>query len=168
MKADLYACIRAFDRGLAGLSVVLRKGIAHAAEQRISEAQLFEARLYPDMFPLYRQAQIVCDFARQAPSRVLELDVPRELDGVMGHDELQRQITLAREFIASLTADQFEARDEREIMFPIGGNPTTRQAAGYLLGFATPNFYFHLVTAYAILRSRGVSLGKVDYFGMGA
>lgn len=169
MKADLYSsCVRAFDRGLAGLGSVLRKGIAHAAEQSISEVELLDARLYPDMYPLYRQAQVVCDFARQAPSRVLELEVPPALEGVMDHAELQMQITLSRQFLAGLDRGQFEGRDERTITFPIGGNPTAQSAARYLLGFATPNFYFHLVTAYGILRSRGVPLGKADYFGVGS
>lgn len=168
MKVDLYAsCVRVFDRGLAGLTAVLEKGLAHAAEHSACESEVLEARLHPTMFPLYRQAQIACDFARQAPSRVLELEVPAALDGAMDHAALRAQITLAREFLATLTPQQFEGRDGRPITFPIGTTPATRPAAGYILGFATPNFYFHLVTAYGIIRSRGVPLDKVDYFGTG-
>lgn len=168
MKADLYvSCVRVFDRGLAGLTTVLQKGFAYAAEHAISEAELLDARLYPDMYPLYRQAQVVCDFARQAPSRVLELEVPPTLEGAMDYAALRAQIRLAREFLATLTPAQFEGRDDRPINFPIGTTPSTRSAAGYLVGFATPNFYFHLTTAYGILRSRGVPLGKPDFFGVG-
>jgi hypothetical protein len=169
MKADLYSsCVRAFDRGLAGLGTILRKGTTHAAEKSISEVELLGARLYPDMYPLYRQAQVTCDFARQTPSRVLEIAVPPALEGVMDHAELQTQIALARQFLASLDRAQFEGRDEQAITFPIGTSPTTQSAARYVLGFATPNFYFHLATAYGILRSRGVPLGKADYFGVGS
>ena len=169
MKADLYSSgVRAFERGLAGLGSILRRGMAHAAEHSIPEVELLGARLYPDMYPLHRQAQIVCDFARQAPSRVLEIEVPPALEGVMDHAELQTQIALARQFLAGLSPEQFEGRDERTISFPIGPNPTSQSAARYVVGFATPNFYFHLATAYGILRSRGVPLGKADYFGVGS
>jgi hypothetical protein len=169
MKADLYACsVTVFDRGLVGLAAVLRKGLAHAAEQGVSEAEVLSARLYPDMYPLYRQAQIVCDFARQAPSRVLDLEVPTALDGMMDHAQLQAQIATAREFLARLDRAQFADRDEQPMTFPVGSSSLTQSAARYVLGFATPNFYFHLVTAYSILRNRGVPLGKPDFFGMGA
>jgi hypothetical protein len=168
MKAELYTCSTSvFDRGLAGLGSVLRKGVAHAVEHGLSEAELLDARLAPDMFPLVRQAQIVCDFARQTPSRVLGLEVPEALEGAMNHAELQAHITGARAFLATLTREQFDGHDERSITFPISGTPTTWPAARFVLGFATPNFYFHLVTAYGILRSRGVPLGKADYFGVG-
>jgi hypothetical protein len=169
MKADLYACcVTVFDRGLVGLAAVVRKGVAHAEERGSNQAEVLDARLHPDMYPLYRQAQVVCDFARQAPSRVLDLEVPAALEGTMDHAELQAQITIARQFLASLDRAQFEGRDEQPITFPISGNAMTQPAARYLLGFATPNFYFHLVTAYAILRNRGVPLGKPDYFGVGS
>lgn len=168
MKVEMYSSVRVLDRGLAGLATILRKGMAHAAEHSIPEAELLSARLYPDMYPLYRQAQIVCDFAHEAPSRVLELEVRAALEGTMGHAELQDQITLARQFIASLDRAQFEGRDERPVTFPVGPNPMTQSAARYLVGFATPNFYFHLVTAYGILRSRGVPIGKPDFFGVGS
>ena len=167
MHADLYSsCVRVYDRGLAGLASVLRKGMQHAAERGVAEAEFLEARLYPDMYPLYRQAQIVCDFARQVPSRVLSLEVPAALDGTMDHAALQSQISEARGFLKSLVREQFDGRDEREVTFPIGDDPATQSAARYVLGFATPNFYFHLVTAYAILRHRGVPLGKAEYFGV--
>jgi hypothetical protein len=169
MKADLYACsVRVFERGLVGLAAVLRKGVAHSGALAVSEDEIIGARLYPDMFPLRRQVQIVCDFARQAPSRVLGLEVPAALDRMMDHAELQAQIAAAREFLASLAPSAFEGRDEQAVTFPVGDASMTQSAARYLLGFATPNFYFHLVTAYAILRSRGVPLGKPDYFGVGS
>jgi hypothetical protein len=169
MPTDLYTCsVRVFDRALAGLSTLLHKGMAHAAAHSIAEAELLDARLSPDMYPLLRQAQIVCDFARQTPSRVLDLEVPAALEGSMSHSELQTQIASARAFLAGLARDQFEGRDARPVTFPISGDPSTQPASRFVLGFATPNLYFHLVTAYAILRSRGVPLGKVDYFGVGS
>ena len=166
MKADLYSSsVVVFDRGLTGLSAVLRKAVAHATANNIPETDLLEARLHPTMFPLYRQAQVACDFARNTPGRVLGEDVPPDATGTPTFQDLQALIEAAKRYLNGLLPAQFEGRDETPVTFPIGDQPATYPAAQYVLGFATQNFFFHFMTAYAILRHLGVDLGKRDYFG---
>ena len=167
VKVDLFtSSVGVFDRGLSGVAVVLGKGAKHAAASRVSEPDLLHARLRADMFPLFRQVQIVCDFGRQAPARLAGLAVPPALDGEPSLAELQQQIASTAEFLKGLVPSQFAGRDELQVTFPVGTDSMTLPAAQYLLGFAIPNFFFHHVMAYAILRSLGVDLGKPDYFGM--
>lgn len=166
MKADLYtSSVTVFNNGLTGLAAVLRKAVAHAEANGLDQTDMLKACLYPDMFPLYRQVQIVCDYGRQAPSRVAGLGVPETLTGEPNFDELQSEIAKTKRSLSDFTPDQFVGRDELPLTFPVGGEPMTLPTAQYLLGFATQNFFFHFVTAYAILRHLGVELGKRDYFG---
>jgi hypothetical protein len=167
MQANLYSSsVIVFGRGLTGLASFVRKGELWAVENGIKPESLLEARLITDMLPLRRQIQIVCDFAVKAPSRVLDLPVRDDLDGEMSLAELHAAIAEARKFLDELKAEQFEGRDEAPVTFPLGPDEMTLPAAQYLLGFATQNFFFHLVTAYGILRKEGVPLGKRDFFGM--
>lgn len=167
MKVDLYtASVGVFGRGLKGLSATLGRGTDHAAAHGIDEQDLLGARLHPTMHPLYRQVQTVCDLAWQGSARIAGLPVPEALAGEPDAAELQAQIAAARAFLADLSPAQFEGRDEAPVSFPIGADPpVTHPAAQYLLGFVTQNFFFHFVSAYAILRHLGVDLGKRDYFG---
>ena len=169
MKADLYTnAVTVFDRGLVGLAAVLNRAKTFAAERGLSEADLLQARLYPNMFALLRQAQIVNDFARQTACRVLALDVPYALEGDMDLAELQRQIATSRALLAGLDAEHFKGRDDFRFTVDVNGKDMNFTSADYVLGFAIPNFYFHFVTAYAILRSLGVPLTKLEYFGVKA
>ena len=167
MKIDLYSnAVTVLDRGLVGLAAVLNRAKTFAAEHGLTEADLLQTRLYPNMFPLLRQAQIVNDFARQTPSRVLALDVPYALEGDMDLDEVQRQIATSRALLAGLDPKHFNGRDDFRFTVAINGKDMNFTSADYVLGFALPNFYFHYVTAYAIVRSVGVPLSKLDYFGV--
>lgn len=167
MKADLYASsVGVFTRGLAAAERVLEKAEAHAKATGMSEAALLDARLATDMFPLRRQIQIVCDFAKQVPSRLLGLPLPAALQGEPGVAELRQEIGAARDFLASLKPEQFEGRDEMPVTFSIGQD-VTLPAAQYALGFGLMNFTFHLSMAYAIARHLGAELGKRDLFAGG-
>jgi hypothetical protein len=167
MRVNLYtASVGVFGRGLNGLSATLRRGTDYAAANGIGEKDLLGASLHPTMYPLYRQAQTVCDLAGQGAARIAGLPVPEALTGEPDTSELQAQIAATRAFLASLTPAQIEGRDDTTVTFPIGADPpVTYPAAQYLLGFVTQNFFFHFVSAYAILRHIGVDLGKRDYFG---
>lgn len=166
MSADLYEACMVYRQRLNGLTVFLKKGEAWARERGLSGEELLNARLYPDMLPLYRQIQIVCDFAVKAPSRAAGLDFTEKADAQQSFAELHEEIDAAKVFLDGLRAEQFQGRAGEIISFPVGPNEMAMPAAQYILGFATPNFYFHLVTAYNILRQIGVPLGKADYFGM--
>ena len=167
MKVDLYtASVGLFGRGLNGLSATLRRGAEHAQAAGLAEADLLHARLHPTMYPLYRQVQTVCDLAGQSTARIAGLPIPADCTGDDGFAELEAHIEATRARLKALTPDQFAGRDDIAVSFPIGAGPVvTYPAAQYLLGFVTQNFFFHMVTAYGILRHRGVDLGKRDYFG---
>lgn len=166
MPANLYEnAVGVIGRGLEGFRVVLEKGAAFAENHDIAEADLLSARLYPNMFPLRRQATIVCDFAWKTPARALGTDFPKELDGEPGVAEIKSRIVEVQAFHASLKPEQFEGRDEIPVTFPLGPETKTMASSDYVLGFALPNFFFHYMAAYSILRTLGVALGKKDYFG---
>jgi len=167
MKVELYtASVGVFVRGLDGLSAILRKGEAYAAANRLKESDILHARLFSDMFPLYRQVEIVCDFAGQVPARLSGLEVPPDLAGNTDFARLHTRISEKKQFLNGLSPSQFEGRDELSIDFPVGEESMTLPASQYLLNFAIQNYFFHFVTAYAILRTLGVELGKRDYFGV--
>jgi hypothetical protein len=167
MKVDLYACsVGEFGRGLAALERVLEKAEAHAKAKGLSEAELLEARLAPDMFPLRRQAQIVIDFAVQGASRAAGLPRPEALSGEHSLNELRAEIAKAKAKLASFEPGQFAGRDDEPVTFS-AGQDMTLPTGQYLLGFAHMNFYFHLSIAYAIARHLGADLGKRDLFAAG-
>ena len=159
------ATVGVFERGLNGLSVMREKAVAFSAERGLAEPDVLNWRLYPDMFPLYRQFQIVCDFAVLAPARVVGGDVPDALSGAPDFAELERNIAHAKHVLSEFTPEQFDGRQDEPVTFPVGDLEMTLPAHQYVLGFATQNYFFHLVTAYSILRSMGVPLGKRAYFG---
>lgn len=167
MKANLYTYVGVYSRGLDTLAHILAKGAEFAAAKGVSEAAMLDWRLADDMFPLRRQAQVVVDFSRQWPARAAGLDVPAALEGEPGLAELQAAIAAAKAYLTALKPAQFEGRDEVPLTINIGQMEPTFEVAQWIPGFATPNFYFHLSMAYAILRSKGVALGKRDFFAGG-
>ncbi|RAK61526.1 DUF1993 domain-containing protein [Phenylobacterium hankyongense] len=167
MKADLYSFVGIYSRNLDTLANILTKGAEFAAANGVSEAEMLDWRLADDMFPLRRQAQIVRDFAVQWPARAAGLPVPAALEGEPDLAQLRAAISEAKAALANLKPDQFEGRDEVPLTVNIGPMEPTLPAAQWILGFATTNFYFHLSMAYAILRAKGVPIGKIDLFAGG-
>jgi hypothetical protein len=159
------ASVPVFLRGFDNLSGLLDKAAAHVALSGTAEAALVEARLAPDMYPLARQVQIASDAAKGCVARLAGLDVPSFPDDETTIDELKVRIAKTVEFIKSVDSAAVNAGADRVIEIKLGGVPTPFTAQAYLLGFAMPNFYFHLTTAYAIMRHNGVPLGKMDYLG---
>ena len=147
------------------MSDILDKADAHAEAKKIEPSALLQARLFPDMFTMRRQVLIACDFAKGASARLAGVDVPKYEDSEQSFDELKARIAKTLAFIGTLTPAQINGGEERDITTQTG--PETKHSKGqpYLLHYALPNFYFHVTTAYAILRHCGVELSKHDYVG---
>jgi hypothetical protein len=150
---------------LKALSANLDRGEAHARAKGTEEAKLVEARLAPDMFPLSRQVQIATDHAKGAAARLSGRDVPKYEDSETTFAALRQRIAKTLDFVGSVTAAEVDGSEEREITLQIAGKPMTFAGHYYLLYFALPNFFFHVTTAYDILRHNGVELGKRDFMG---
>lgn len=167
MTITMYAAsVPVFRQMLGALSDVLAKADAHAVARKIEPAALLQSRLYPDMFPLLRQVQIACDFAKSVPARLAGVEVPSHADTEQDFVELQARIERTRAFIDALDPAAFAGSEARSIVLR-PGTPKERRFDGldYLLHYGLPNFYFHVTTAYALLRHGGVEIGKRDFIG---
>lgn len=166
MTFSMYdASVPVFKQILTSLSAILEKAEAHATEKKIEPAALLQARLYPDMFPLTRQVQVACDFAKGCSARLAGEDVPRYEDSEQSFAELRQRIATTLAFIDSLPQDGIEASAQRDISTSSGANAKQFKGQVYLVHYALPHFYFHATTAYAILRHNGVEVGKKDFIG---
>ncbi len=149
---------------LRTLSGLLDKGAAHVAAQNGDPAALVEARLAPDMYPLLRQVQIACDQAKNAVARLAGRTPQRFDDDEKTLDDLKARIAGTLAYIETFAEADFEAAAERIIGFPLlDGLALEMNGLQYLRDWALPHFYFHVVTAYDILRHNGVTIGKRDY-----
>lgn len=155
-----------FRQMLGGLDDILTKAEAHALAKSIEPSALTQARLFPDMFPLARQVQVACDFARGVSARLAGIEVPEVDTGDATFDGLHDVIAMTIDFIDSLEIASFDHAAEREIVTR-PGTPKERRFNGqsYLLNYGLPQFFFHVTTAYAILRHNGLEIGKRDYMG---
>lgn len=155
-----------FNQMLGGLRGVLGKAQSHAESRHIEPGALLQARLFPDMFPLLRQVRVACDFARSVSARLAGVEVPAYDDDEVGFADLQARIDKTLAFINGLTPAQFEGSATREIVTQ-AGTPKEKRFAGssYLLNYGLPHFFFHVTTAYNLLRHNGVEVGKKDYIG---
>ena len=160
------ASVPVFKQLITALGDVLRKAEAHATDKKIDPNVLLQSRLYPDMFPLIRQVQIATDFAKSVPSRLAGIEVPAYDDSEQSFAELQTRIQNALALLDGLTAEQIEGKESLEIVLR-AGTPKEKKLTGetYLLNYGLPQFFFHVTTAYAILRHNGVEVGKRDFMG---
>lgn len=160
------ASVPVLTQMLSALSDVLKKAETHATEKSIDPQAYLGARLFPDMFPLSRQVQIASDFARGIASRLAGAEVPSWPDSEASFAGLQALIAKTLEHLASFGPEQFEQSEAREIVLR-PGTPKEKKLNGsaYLLHYGLPQFFFHVTTAYAILRHNGVEVGKRDYMG---
>lgn len=166
MTFSMYeASVPVFKQILTSLSAILEKAEAHAAEKKIDPPALLQARLYPDMFPLLRQVQVACDFAKGASARLAGVEVPRYDDTEQTFAELRARIATTLDFIGGLPQDGLEASAQRDITTGSGEKAKQFKGQVYLMHYALPHFYFHATTAYAILRHNGVEVGKKDFIG---
>lgn len=166
MNISMYqASVPRFANTLRNLSAILDKAQAHCEAKKIDPAVLGATRLIVDMLPLSRQVQIACDTAKGAVARLAGVEIPKHEDTEQTPAELKQRIARTVDFILSLKADQIDGSEAKEVVLKLGGKETRFNGLQYLLGFAWPNFYFHVTTAYNILRDNGVDVGKRDYLG---
>jgi uncharacterized protein len=166
MALSLYdISVPVFVRGFKNLSKNLAKGRAHAEQNGMAHDELLTARLFPDMAPLIAQVQRASDTAKFVPGRVAGIKPPAMEDKETSFDELEARIHATIDFLKTVPADSFDGREDEEVTLRLGGNPVPFKARDYVIGFAIPNFYFHVTTAYAIMRHKGVPLGKMDFIG---
>ena len=156
-----------FKQLLNSLSNLLTKAESLCIEKKIEPKALLDARLFPDMFPLFRQVQIATDFATSVSARLAEVDVPTNENNEQTFSELQERITRALSFLDSLSSKQFEGSESLEIVLR-PGTPKEKKLIGhtYLTNYGLPQFFFHVTTAYAILRHNGLDVGKGDFMGI--
>ena len=166
MTLSMYqASVPVFRRALTNLSAILKKGAAHAEAKKFDPAVLVNARLAPDMLPFSRQIQIAVDHARGAAARLAGMERPPVPDTETTLDELQARIASTLAYIGTFAPEQIDGSEEREIVLPLRSGEVKLKGQPYLLDFALPNFWFHVTTAYAILRHNGVDVGKTDFIG---
>jgi hypothetical protein len=159
------ASVPAFVRGLTILSTLLKKGEEHAAQAGTEPEALLGARLAEDMLPLTAQVQRASDTAKFAAQRIGGSEAPKFADDETSFAQLQERIASTIAYLQSVDAAQLDAGAEREVTLKFGSFGANFTGESYLLSFALPNFYFHVVTAYDILRNQGVKIGKLDYLG---
>lgn len=167
MTVNLFTFVGMYSRVVETAAHLLNQGAQFAASKGVSEAEMLEWRLAEDMFPLRRQIQIVIDFPKQWAARAAGLDLPAGIEGDSTVAELQAGLAETKAYLAALKPEQFEGRDDVPLTVSLGQMEPTFGIGQWISVFATTNIYFHLSTAYGILRSKGVPIGKRDLFAGG-
>lgn len=164
------ASLPVFKSMLRNLSHILSKAEAHAEARKFDPAVLLQFRLAPDMLPFTRQILIACDAAKNGMARISGVEAPKFEDNESTFPELKARIQKTLDYLEAVPAQSVDGTEDKDITFPVGRDKTrTMKAEAYLKHWTLPNFFFHITTAYAILRHNGVELGKADYLaGAGA
>lgn len=166
MAISLYdISVPVFLRGLGQLSHILDKGLAHAQAAGIDPTVLVNARLAPDMLTLAGQIQGASDASKLGTARLAGVTAPSFPDTETTYEELQARITKTVDYLQSVDRALIDGQEERPVAMKARGNELQFTAQRYLLQFALPNFFFHVTTAYDVLRHSGVPIGKLDYLG---
>ena len=166
MSITMYqASVPVLLKMLSNLSGILTKAAEYAEARKIDPGVLLATRLFPDMFPLVRQVQIAADFAKGAGARLAGVDAPSFPDTETSFAELQERLAKTRAFLSSLKPEQIDGSEDRQISFKVHTMEFNFKGLDYLTTFALPNFYFHMTTAYGILRASGLAIGKQDFVG---
>jgi uncharacterized protein len=166
MKISMYqASIPIFVRVLNNLSAILEKAVAHAEAKKIDPVVLVNSRLFPDMFPLSRQVQIASDTAKGCAARLAGVEPPKYEDNETTFPELIARVRKTTDYLGTFTPEQIDGSEERTITLRMRDTTKTLTGMPYLLHNALPNFYFHVITAYGILRHCGIEIGKQDFLG---
>jgi uncharacterized protein len=161
------ATVPALLQILGSLQGLLTKAEAHCKAKNIAPEVLLTARLYPDMLPLAKQIQLVCDFAAKSCARLTHSEVPSTPDTEKSFDELKQRLAKTIDYVKAFKPAQFDGADAKDVTFPVGpSNTMTLKGQQFLSSFTFPNFYFHAATAHGILRHNGVEIGKRDFLGV--
>jgi hypothetical protein len=166
MSISMYqASVPAFLQMLNSLSAILDKAEVHAAERKIDPSVLLGWRLAPDMFALARQVQIATDHAKGCCARLAGVEVPKYPDDETTFEGLRSRIARTIDFVQGFEPSAIDGSEDHDITLTAGSRELRFKGEQYLVSFALPNFYFHVTTAYAILRHCGVPIGKRDFLG---
>ena len=169
MSFSIYHCsIPAFLRSLNNLSGLLDLAARHTRENSIDELTLNDFRLYPNMLPLSKQVQIACDIVKFGAARLADIDAPSHEDYETTFAELKLRIQSTKDFLDTISSKHLEGAEQKKIVMQAGPHELTFGGSDYLNCWALPNLYFHVATAYNILRHNGVNLGKADFLGVTA
>lgn len=166
MTLSMYsASVPVFSRMLKNLLAIFDKAEAYATEQGIDLQTFVETRLVDDMHPLRSQVQLATDSAKGVPSRLAGKPVPSWPDDEVSFADLKTRLQKGIDYLETFTEADFDGADTRTITLTLGGNAVEQRGDDYLLHRGLPNFFFHITTAYDILRHKGVPIGKRDYIG---
>jgi hypothetical protein len=166
MSISMYsASVPVFVRMLGNLGVWLDKAEAHAKAKKFDTSVYLSARLAPDMLPFTNQIQIACDGAKFGVARLSGVEAPKFSDNESSFAELRERVAKTLAFVQSVPAASIDGTEDKEITVPRRDAPLVLKGEAYLKHFVLPNLYFHLTTAYALLRHNGVELGKMDFLG---
>lgn len=166
MQISMYAMsVGVFVPMLDNLTVLLDKGVASATARKFDSAVLATARLAPDMLPFNRQIQLSCDFAKNSTARLAGQDPPKFEDLETTFPEFATRIHKTLAYLKTVPASAVDGSEERDIVIPLRDRKLEFKGLPFLQRWVLPNFYFHVVTAYDILRHNGVDVGKLDYLG---
>ena len=166
MKASMYTLsVPVFVKMLTNLSAILDKAAAHADAKKIDPSVYLNSRLVPDMFPLKRQVQLASDFAKGCVARLAGQEPPKWDDDEASFADLKTRIARTIEFVNGFSAAQIDGSEDREITLQVRGDSVKTAGLPYLAQRVLPNFFFHVTTAYALLRKDGVDIGKRDFVG---
>jgi hypothetical protein len=166
MKISMYAMSHAvFKKALTQLLHVMEKGVANAKTRGFDTSVLVGSRLAPDMLPFAKQIQLTSDFAKNSMARLAGVDPPKFEDVETTMDELLARVRKTLEYIDSLPAAAFDGSEDRDIKIPLRDRTVEFKGLEFLQKWALPNFFFHHVTAYNLLRHNGVDIGKKDFLG---
>ncbi len=166
MTISMYqASVPRFVNILGNLSNILDKAQAHVDAKKLSDSSLTAFRLFPDMLPMTTQVQIACDTAKGVVARLAGVDIPAFEDNEKTIADLKARVAKTIAFIQTVPADKIDGTEDKDIVVKRGEKETHYKGMQFLLGHAIPNFYFHITTAYSILRHNGVEIGKRDFLG---
>ncbi len=159
------ASVPRFVNILGNLSNILDKAQVHVDAKKLDTATLTTYRLFPDMLPMTTQVQIACDAAKGVVARLAGVEIPAFEDNEKTLTDLKARVAKTIAFIQTVTPQQIDGTEEKEIVVKRGDKETHYKGMQFLLGHAIPNFYFHVTTTYNILRHNGIEIGKRDYLG---
>jgi hypothetical protein len=154
-----------FKKALTQLLHVMDKGVANAKARSFDVSVLVSARLAPDMLPFARQVQLTSDFAKNSMARLAGIDPPKFEDSEITMDELIGRVKKTVDYIDSVSAAALEGSETRDIKIALRDRTVEFKGLAFLQTWAIPNFFFHHVTAYNLLRHNGVDIGKRDFLG---
>ncbi|MSP51235.1 MAG: DUF1993 domain-containing protein [Alphaproteobacteria bacterium] len=167
MSLSMYqASVPAFVHFLSALSAVLDKAVAHAAARKIDPAVLLNTRLFPDMFPLSMQVWEAADFAMKAASGLSGAEMQKLAAADTTFEQAKARIARTIAALESLKPAQVDGSETKDVTLTLGGKPRVFKGQALLFEYLLPNFFFHVTTAYAILRHCGVDIGKRDFLGL--